>query len=39
MVGGYMLEKEYPELKDTLLLCATEMLSKEDMDRIIAIVK
>jgi glycine dehydrogenase subunit 1 len=38
MVGGYMLEKEYPELKDTLLLCATEMLSKEDMDRIISIV-
>jgi len=39
MVGGCTLEKEYPELKDTLLLCATEMLSKEDMDRIISIVK
>ncbi len=39
IIGGYELEKDYPELKDSLLLCATEMLSREDMDRIVSIVK
>lgn len=39
IIGGYALEKDYPELKNHLLLCATEMLSREDMDRIVAIVK
>lgn len=38
IAGGYALEQDYPELKDTLLFCATEMLSREDMDRIVAIV-
>jgi glycine dehydrogenase subunit 1 len=38
IIGGYALEKDYPELKDSLLLCATEMLSREDMDRIVSIV-
>jgi glycine dehydrogenase subunit 1 len=39
IIGGYALEKDYPELTDSLLLCATEMLSREDMDRIVSIVK
>ena len=38
IIGGYALEKDYPELQDTLLFCATEMLSRKDMDRIAAIV-
>ncbi|MBN2516735.1 MAG: aminomethyl-transferring glycine dehydrogenase subunit GcvPA [Deltaproteobacteria bacterium] len=37
IIGGYELEKDYPELKNTLLLCATEMLSKDDLDLIVSI--
>jgi glycine dehydrogenase subunit 1 len=37
IIGGYELEKDYPELKNTLLLCATEMLSKDDIDLIVSI--
>jgi len=37
IIGGYELEKDYPELKNTLLLCATEMLSKEAIDRVVTI--
>jgi len=39
IIGGYELSKDYPELENTLLFCATEMLSKEDMDRAVDIVK
>ena len=39
IVGGYELSKDYPELGQALLFCATEMLSKEDMDRVVEILK
>jgi glycine dehydrogenase subunit 1 len=39
IIGGYELHKDYPELENTLLFCATEMVSKEDMDRVIEIIK
>ena len=39
MIGAYDLQKDYPELDNTLLFCATEMLSKDDMDRVIEIIK
>lgn len=39
IIGGYDLHKDYPELENALLFCATEMLSKEDMDKIVAILK
>jgi glycine dehydrogenase subunit 1 len=39
IIGGYALEKDYPELKGSLLFCATEMLSGKAMDRIVSIVK
>ncbi len=37
IVGGYVLSKDYPELPKGLLLCGTEMLSKDDIDRAAAI--
>lgn len=39
ILGGYELPKDYPELPNTLLFCATEMLSKDDIDRIVNIIK
>ncbi|MEN6623889.1 MAG: aminomethyl-transferring glycine dehydrogenase subunit GcvPA [Smithella sp.] len=39
ILGGYELQKNYPDLPNTLLFCATEMLSKEDIDRIVKIIK
>ena len=39
IIGGYELSKDYPELADTLLFCATEMLSKDDMDCVVEIIK
>jgi glycine dehydrogenase subunit 1 len=38
IIGGYEVEKDYPELKNTLLICATEMLTKDDIDRIVSFV-
>lgn len=39
IVGGYALAAEYPELKSALLFCVTEMISKDDMDRVVEIIK
>jgi len=39
IIGGYELYKDYPELENTLLFCATEMLSKDDMDKVVKILK
>ncbi len=39
ILGAYDLQKNYPELDNTLLFCATEMLSKDDMDHVIEIIK
>ena len=39
IIGGCALEKDYPELKNSLLFCATEMLSRQDMDRVVSILK
>jgi glycine dehydrogenase subunit 1 len=38
IIGGYVLGKDYPELADGLLLCATEMNRKSDMDRLVSIL-
>jgi glycine dehydrogenase subunit 1 len=38
IIGGYEVEKEYPELKNTLLFCATEMLTKDDIDKVVSLV-
>jgi glycine cleavage system P protein (glycine dehydrogenase) subunit 1 len=34
IIGGLPLEKYYPELKNTMLLCCTEMTQRPDMDRV-----
>jgi glycine dehydrogenase subunit 1 len=39
IVGGYELQKNYPELENALLFCATEMICKEDIDRVADILK
>jgi glycine dehydrogenase subunit 1 len=35
IIGGLSLDRFYPELKDCILLCATEMSKREDMDRVV----
>jgi glycine dehydrogenase subunit 1 len=33
IVGGYRLEQDYPELANTLLICATETKTELDLQR------
>ena len=35
IIGGYDLGKEYPHLKDQMLLCVTEMNSREDIEELV----
>lgn len=39
MTGAYDLQKNYPEQENALVFCATELLSKRDMDRVVEILK
>jgi glycine dehydrogenase subunit 1 len=34
IIGGLPLDKFYPELSGCMLLCATEMSKRADMDRV-----
>ena len=36
IIGGYDLHKDYPHLCDAMLVCVTEMNTKEDIDRLVA---
>ncbi len=38
MIGGLDLEKYYPELKDHMLIAVTEMVKKEDIDRLSGLI-
>jgi glycine dehydrogenase subunit 1 len=38
IVGGYEAGRDYPELSDVLIFCATEMVTKEQMDRVAGIL-
>jgi glycine cleavage system P protein (glycine dehydrogenase) subunit 1 len=38
IIGGYDLSKDYPELDNTMLVCATELLRKDDIDRFTAAI-
>jgi glycine dehydrogenase subunit 1 len=39
IIGGYELQKDYPEMENALLFCATEMISKEDIDKVVSIIR
>jgi glycine dehydrogenase subunit 1 len=39
IIGGYELATDYPDLESALVFCATEMVSKEDMDHVVRILK
>ena len=39
MTGAYETARDYPELYNTLLFCATELLSKKDLDRVVETLK
>jgi glycine dehydrogenase subunit 1 len=39
IVPGLDLGKYYPELKNHLLICVTEMHSKEDIDKLVELMK
>jgi len=38
ILGGFVLSQDYPELEHALLLCATETLRKEDIERVLSII-
>ena len=35
IVAGYVVERDYPELRDTLLLAATELTGDDDVERLV----
>jgi hypothetical protein len=35
IIPGVSLEKSYPDLKDSLLVCVTEMNEKEEIERLV----
>src|SRR5579864_1900211 len=37
IIGGLPLERFYPELADGMLLCATEMSKRSDMDAVVSV--
>jgi glycine dehydrogenase subunit 1 len=37
IIGGLPLDRHYPELAGGVLLCATEMSKRADMDRIVEV--
>lgn len=39
ILGGLDLGEYYPNLKDCLLFCVTEVIKKEDMDKLVEIIK
>jgi glycine dehydrogenase subunit 1 len=39
ITGGVEISGQYPELGDSMLFCATEMLSRRDIDRVVSILK
>ncbi len=38
IIGGYELQNDYPELENSIIFCVTELIAKEDMDRVVKIL-
>lgn len=39
IIGGYQLERDYPQLKNGLLLCVTEKRTRAEIDRLVALME
>lgn len=39
IMPGYVLEKDYPELKGAMVFCITETVTRQDMDKVVSILK
>ena len=39
IIGGYLLENDFPNLKNRLLFCVTEMNSREQIDELLGALK
>ena len=39
IVGGYDLSKDYPRLRNCMLLCVTEMNTREEIDRLVEMLR
>jgi len=39
IIGGYDIEADYPEYKNTLLLCLTEKRTKSEIDKLISVLE
>lgn len=39
IIGGYDLSESYPELENCMLFCVTETRTKEDIDRLVAVLQ
>jgi glycine dehydrogenase subunit 1 len=35
IIGGYDLRRDYPDLVDTMLICVTEMNTREEIDTLV----
>ena len=39
ILGGYSLEKDYPQLKNSILFCVTEKRNKEEIDKLVNLME
>ncbi|WP_026894510.1 aminomethyl-transferring glycine dehydrogenase subunit GcvPA [Clostridiisalibacter paucivorans] len=39
ILGGYLLEKDYPQQKDTILYCVTEKRTKKEIDTLVEVLE
>jgi glycine dehydrogenase subunit 1 len=39
VLGGYALSRDYPDMEDAILICATETKTPEDLERYVAVLR
>jgi len=39
ILGGYILEQDYPQYKNSTLLCVTEKRSKDEIDKLVKVME